>query len=82
MDRDGVEIELHTNAFVVFLNIIDDDEFAAFSFGNVAVEGEGVVVGVGERGGSGVVVGDGAFQGYGGGGRDGGGGWKRINTVG
>lgn len=42
MDRDGVEIELHTNAFVILFNIIDDDEFATLSFGDVAVEGGGI----------------------------------------
>ena len=88
MDRDGVEIEFHTNAFVVFFNIIDDDEFAAFSFGDVAVEGEGgidggsgLVVGMGEGRRGAVVVGYGAFQGDGGRGRDGGGSRKRINTI-
>lgn len=88
MDRDGVEIEFHTNAFVILFNIIDDDEFAAFSFGDVAVEGEGGIdggsdlgVGMGEGGRGAVVIGDGAFQGDSGGGRDGGGRGKRINTV-
>ena len=89
MDRDRVEIEFHTNAFVIFFNIIDDDEFAAFSFRDVAVEGESgidcggdLIVGMGEGGGGAVVIGDGAFQRNGGGGRDGGRGWKRIKTVG
>ena len=57
MDRDGVEIEFHTHTFVIFLDIINDDEFAAFSFGDVAVEGEcgidggsDLAVGIGERG--------------------------------
>ena len=87
MDRDGVEVEFHANAFVVFFNIIDDDEFAAFSFGDVTVEGEAgiagrsdLVVGMVEGGRGTVVVGGGAFHGDGGGGRDGGG--KRINAVG
>ena len=89
MDRDRVEIELHANAFVIFFNIIDDDEFAAFSFGDVAVEGEcgidggsDLAVGIGEGGRGAVVVGGGAFQGDGGGSRDGGRGRKRINTGG
>ena len=89
MDRDRVEIEFHTNTFVIFLNIIDHDEFAAFSFGNVAVEGEcgidggsDLAVGIGEGGRGTVAVREGAFQGDGSGGRDGGGGRKRFNTVG
>ena len=81
MDRDGIEIEFHPDTLVIFFNIIDDDEFAALSFRYVAVEGEGGIDGGAKGGRGGVVLGDGAFQGNGGGGRDSGGRRKRINTI-
>ena len=80
MYRDGVEIEFNTNAFVILFNIIDDDKFAALSFGYIAVEGECGIASEGRGGG--VVVGDGAFQGNGRGGRDGSRWGKRIDTIG
>ena len=82
MDRDRIEIEFHPDTFVVFLDIIDDDEFAALSFRYVAVEGECGIDGSAEGGRAGVVLRDGAFQGNGGGGRDSGGRRKRIDTIG